>query len=182
MRGPRTKVKGSKVPVTKFPVLTCWENGRGVVILPAVGQAIHVPAPRTAKPVQVQDVTVIVPVPKDRPVKVDEAVVPVDGSLPTLGNEMLALQHREEHVGVQTDATVFLETPQLLLTVDAGLAVLDHRDVLYLGEVQLGECDGTSVRLFRDDAPALANELGGIETTTVDDDLRLINGLIHLTD
>lgn len=41
------------------------ENGRRVVVIPVVVQPIHVPVPLTVIPVQVQNVTVTVRVPKD---------------------------------------------------------------------------------------------------------------------
>ena len=41
------------------------ENGRRVVDIPVVVEPIHVPVPRTVVPVQVQNVTVTVRVPKD---------------------------------------------------------------------------------------------------------------------
>lgn len=174
MRGPRTKVKGSKkVPVTKSQELTC-ENGRRVASVPVVLQPVHAPVPLTAVPVQEQDVTVTARVPKDRAVKEDATGVPVDGFLPALGNEVLVFPQREEHVGVQTDATVFLKTLELLLALDVGLAVPKHRDMLNLGEVQFRQSNRTLVSLIRHDAPTFADALGGIEATTVDnDDLRL---------
>jgi hypothetical protein len=174
MRGPRTKVKGSKkVPVTKSQELTC-ENGRRVASVPAVLQPEHVPAPLTATPVQVQDATATARAPKDRAVKEDVTGIPVDLLLPRLGDEVLVGPERVEHVGVQSDVIRRLQTLELLLALHVRLAVLEHRDVLNLGKVQFGECDGASVCLVRDDDPPLSDELGGIEATTVDgDDLRL---------
>lgn len=175
MQGQKTKVKGSKkVPVTKVRVLTC-ENGRRVEVTPVVVQPTHAPVPPIARPAQVQNVTVTVRDPKDRSVKEDVTGVPVDILLPRLGNEVLVLPEREEDVGVQSDVSRLLQTLELLLAVDVGLTILEHRDVLDLGEVQLGERCGAGIRLFRDDAPALADELDRIETTTVDGDgLRLV--------
>ena len=42
-----------------------YENGRRVVVVPVVAQPIRVPVPTTVVPVQVQNVTVTVRVPKD---------------------------------------------------------------------------------------------------------------------
>ncbi|TSC54905.1 MAG: hypothetical protein LiPW30_371 [Parcubacteria group bacterium LiPW_30] len=158
--------------MTKARVLTC-ENGRRVVIVPVVAEPTHVPVPRTVTPIQVQNVTATVRVPKDRAVKVDEPSVPVHLLLPRLGDEMLVLPQRVEDVGVQSDVARLLQTPELLLALHVRLAALEHRHLLNLGEVQFGERRGTSVRLVRNDAPALSDELGWIEATTFDgDDLR----------
>ncbi len=168
MQGPRSKVKGSKkVPVTKSQVLTC-ENGRLVRGIPIAAQPTHVPVPLTATPVQAQNATVTVQVPKDGAVKVNEADVFVYFFLPALGNKVLVSPERQEDVGVQSDVIRRLQTPELLLAVDVGLAVLEHRNVLYLGEVQFGECDGTGVRLIVEDSQTLVNELGGIESAASD--------------
>jgi len=176
MRGPRTKVKGSKkVPVTKAQELTC-ENGRRVGAIPVEAQPAGAPAPLTVEPRQAQDATIAARAPKDRAVKEDATGVPVDGFLPALGNEVLVFPQREEHVGVQTDATVFLKTLELLLALDVGLAVPKHRDTLNLGEVQFGECNGASVRLIVENGPAVPDELLRVEAVAFDDnDLRLAN-------
>jgi len=159
--------------VTKSQVLTC-ENGRRADAVPAVAQPTHVPAPRTVAPVQVQNVTVTARVPKDRAVKEDVTSVPVDLLLPRLGNEVLVLPQREEDVGVQADVVRCLETLELLLALDVGLSVQEHRHLLNLGEVQFGECDGASVRFIVENGPAVPDELLRVEAVAVDcDGLRL---------
>lgn len=159
--------------MTKARVLTC-ENGRRVVVIPVAVQPIHAPVPLTAIPVQVQNATVTARVPKDRAVKEDVTSVPVDLLLPRLGDEVLVLPEREEDVGVQADVIRCLETLELLLALDVGLAVLQHCHLLNLGEVQFGECDGASVCLIVENGPAVPDELLRVEAIAVDgNDLRL---------
>lgn len=159
--------------MTKARVLTC-ENGRRAVVDPVEAQPTHEPAPRTVTPVQVQDATVTARVPKDRAVKEDVTGVSVDLLLPRLGNEMLVLPEREEDVGVQADVIRCLETLQLLLALHVRFAVLQHRHLLNLGEVQFGKCDGASVRLVVENGPAVPDELIRVEAVASDgDDLRL---------
>lgn len=161
--------------MTKSRVLTC-ENGRRVEVIPVVVQPSHVPVPLTVTPAQVQNVTVTVRVPKDRAVKEDVAGVPVDLLFPAFGDEVLVLPEREEDVGVQADVIRCLETLELLLALHVRFAVLQHRDVLDLGEVQLGECDGASVRLIVENGPAVPDELLRVEAVAVDgNDLRFAN-------
>ena len=134
------------------------------------------PVPHTAAPVQEQDITVTVRAQKDRAVKEDAADVTVHLLLPRLGDAVLVLPEREEDVGVQADVIRCLETLQLLLALDVGLAVLQHRDELDLNEVQPGECGGTSVRLVVENEPAVLDELLRVEATVVDgDDIRPTN-------
>ncbi len=176
MQGPRTKVKGSKkVPVTKSQVLTC-ENGRRVVVMPVDDQPTHAPAPLTVIPAQAQNATATARVPKDRAVKVDVTGVPVHLLFPAFGDEVLVLPEREEDVGVQADVIRCLETLELLLALHVRFAVQEHRSQLHLREVQLGECDGASVRLIIENGPAVPDELLRVEAVAVDgNDLRLAN-------
>lgn len=91
--------------------------------------------PLTDPPVQVQNVTATVRVPKDCAVKEDVTGFPVDLLFPAFGNEVLVLPEREEDVSVQADQTRCLEALELLLALDVGFAVLQHRGEFNFGEV-----------------------------------------------
>jgi len=161
--------------VTKSQVLTC-ENGRREVAAPTAVQPTHAPVPPIDIPVQTQNATATVQVPKDRAVKEDVTSVPVDLLLPAFGDEVLVLPESLEDLGVEADVTRFLQPFQLLLALHVGLAVLQHHDVLDLGKIQLGECDRASVRLIVQDGPAIPDELLRVESVTSDGDvLRLAN-------
>ncbi|OJI08564.1 hypothetical protein BK005_00570 [bacterium CG10_37_50] len=165
MQGPGPKVKDSKkVPVTKSQALTC-ENGR-IGVVPDVVQQMNAPVPRTAAPVQVQDVTATVRAPKDRAIKEDEASVSVDLLFPAFGNEMFVLPEGEEDIGVQADVIRALQTLELLLALQARFAVIQHCDKLHLSEVKL--VTGAGIRLIFQNAPVVPDELLRIEVVTVD--------------
>ncbi len=142
-------------------MLTC-QNGRRAISVPLAVEPIVVPVPLAILPVQVQDATVTVRVPKDGSIEEHVGGVTVGGLFPARRDEVLVFPEGLEHLRIEANVPSVLETLQLLFTDDRAFTVLQHRFEIDLGEVHFAELEGTLV--FLDDGPAVTDEGDGVES------------------